>query len=666
MSRIFTIIATVWSVAVIFLAAGCRKEIKRETGPVRELAPRVLSSTSTAPPSFTEDIGFYITGENDHAVYPGTSAGILSYVSGSWKASPGTYVNGTPGRLYAWYPSDLILSPDNSGGNHTVPVSVPAEQTSAGTGAVTDYLYGAGSGDAASTEPIVVSSRLSPTVYMQHALAQVVFTVQGDRRDPGINDYVKSITLSASGNQFLSGDGSLNVRTGGISGLTGTQTLTFYPETPAQIGGTGAPVTVAEGLVAPLASAPAVTLTVVLGPEDSDAENRTYTLTSTSINVKWERGRSYLYSLTLGNEISVTQTAVIWGTAESDSGVDFEEQGIGSENELRAFTELWNAHGDQGVDNAEFYKDYGWEENGVFMVKITKDIVITAGQVAVPLGTEDNPLTIPFDGQGWDIGIDVTGTEGGSSSGTLSAPCLIGYTKNDVRNVRIFTFSNSPSGGVQTLELNSETYAGLLAGKVEGNIENCTVELNDMTLSCNMTGTESYFGGLVGYCTGTIRNSAVYAPMGSTLTLEAASGNRINMGGLVGGVIMGSGLSNCYVRITGFTGGSGVMNVDAGVLVKDDEGYSDIQACHYFSDYTFSKLSDVSLPVSGAEPRTDFTGLCDELNSLAQSEGWEQWTEETGDTGTAVERVRLFKYRDRGEDAGTTACTLKRAGGHGL
>lgn len=647
-------------IAVALLAAGCSGEPTggMEAKHDRALIPAVYVSRSAA---FSHDsVGFFLTGETSYTAYPGAPAngGVLIKANGVWKANPTTGITDMAGRLYAWYPSDLALTPDAAAGNHTVPVAVSASQTSMGDAwqSATDYLYGSGSETVGSAAPVAAGGTVSDvTIYMQHAMAQVIFNVQYESRDASDNNYVKKITLSAPDAPFFAGDGDMSVADGTLAGLDKVASLSFAPVAGNEQAVGEEPVTVASGLVAPLDDVPAVTVTVVMGLRGNDAADRTYTLASSAVNVKWERGRRYIYNIRLGNSVSVSHTAVAWNEVQSGTQVSTVERGIGSAAELAAFAQKWKENGDKGTENAEFYKDYGWEEidgsgNKTFTIKLIKSFsvvaVINNDVLWQPVGTSETPLNIPFDGQGWTINIDLTGIGGattpiGRLEGTYVG--IIGYTKKDIRNVCVV--STGLSGNVlPTIQYSSAQYGGVLAGRVDGNIVNCTVECGNITLSNTVVNSANamYFGGMVGYCGGVIRNSAVFPSRGRSLSIgfsKASAGSCV--GGLAGRVE--GGVNNCYAHVTSFYNNASSVKPVAGILAGAYSGA--MSNSHYISGYTLKNCTE-SAVVGTAH--TDYSGIAGALNTVAAANSWEQWTEKVTVSGTSqlVDNVHLFEYRE--------------------
>lgn len=287
-------------------------------------------------------IGIYLAAA-DGSLYPGSNAGGATFKkadSGTkWTSTPSTYVSLAQATVYAWAPAETSLKSDGgsgSGGNSgsgsggssggssstvlpALSVSVPAGQTFDGGNtygcSTADYLYGSGSATVGSATVVTANSLSpSPTLYLQHALSQVVFRIQNanDRTPDPTYDYVKKIKLTAAGSATpfycttASGSGSagtMSLTDGALSGLDAVGEISFTPSARPQQVGTSGPVTVAYGLVAPKAEAASgtqVTLTLTLGEQSSDVTERDLTLSTDAFNPAWQKGYRYVYTLTLG------------------------------------------------------------------------------------------------------------------------------------------------------------------------------------------------------------------------------------------------------------------------------------------------------------------------------------------------------------------------------
>ena len=372
----------------------------------------------------------------------------------------------------------------------------------------------------------------------------------------------------------------------------------------------------------------------------------------------WTQKGSVNYQLSMKKDGTMTATVADneW-TSGSGGDMSGKEKGIGTVAEWIAFAKLWNENGlptqlDGVTPDYTIYENYGWYEmegaNRVFTIKLTSPFMLTGvgeSEFYEPVGTDSRPLTLPIDGQGWEIGIDLQNNSQlvrGEYSG------IVGYTKSGISNLRVVTIpGNSASTGYR-IESAEAIYAGVLAGRVEGDILNCSVELVKTTmLNSNTSTTDAmYLGGLVGYCGGNILNSAVYegldAAFASNVSFSKASTGS-GIGGLAGGVASGKTVSNCYVQLSQLSKQDG-ETLAAGWLVGSKVGVS-FNSCHYKSGGT---ATDCTPDDSSTEivSFTDFTGLCDLLNAeVTGHAGWASWKEVKNAAGDAVEQVALDLYR---------------------
>ena len=634
-----------------------------------------------------EGIGLCITKGIGYEAYPGrtntrytfkTDGTGLYEGDGSNSTSTTFYLTGEDAHIQAFYPNSAV-TPTNSGNGYTIPVTIPAQQmftTTDGTSTPSceaiDYLYGSASNNVGDATPITTNAmQASPTnIYLHHALAKVMFTLQCDaNRTPNTEyDCVKSIEISASsGTPFLTGTtGTMQINTGTLTGLTSTDKITFKPQadgTPIAIGTSGSPATVACGLVAPLGSAPTndITLTIKLGKGGETTYDRTYTATSPAFKVKWEAGYCYTYKLVLGNTLTVDQVATSWtNTPETDiPAVTPKEHGISDANELMAFATLWNNNGltqKNGAPDYSPYEPYGWYEKdsegkSTFSIKLTASFIVTKeGTEWIPIGIEDKPLLIPFDGQGWQITFDLSGGKQTISSSYIYAG-LIGYTKADIRNVRL-SAGNANNTEYAYLESTDATCTGVLVGKSEADITNCSIELSGITMkagnSASSTSDAKYLGGLVGYCTGNISNCAVYQTadtQGRVWFENTTAGSSI--GALVGKTT--GNVSNCYTYIHTLENSrndSGTpASVTAGWIAGAKETTSVYSNCYFISGGTAP--DGTSGAETGVTQQASLTGLCASLNAEVDNHPhWTLWTEKKEEETKPVTGVYLFDYRN--------------------
>lgn len=667
----------------------------------------LVTGLGTAGNGNIDRIGVYVT-DADHAKYLNEYDKRYTYTTTnngqSWTAYAGNnpaagdspaatlYLTNKEATLYAFHPTTNVAVTDgNISANHTVPVTIPASQTFVGGSdwecSATDYLYGTSTPSATSSNTPITAHNLAaaPHIYMQHAMAKVIFNIEYEQGASKDNDYVWSIELKdENNNSFLhseegTGTGTMNIKTGTLSSLTGTNALTFTASSNPQRIGRLSATTVAFGLVAPLTDDPSkVTLTVKLGTEtavDTD-EKKFLTLSSDKapdLKVQWQSGYCYIYNLKLSTDLSVKRISAGWEGVKDDIPiVTPKEKGISSASELIEFAKLWNDNGAPTNDDYKIYEDYGWYEkdnngNEIFTIKLTSSFKIeTAKDGWMPIGTEAHPLTIPFDGQGWQVIFDMVGKGQTVPSGVKYAG-LIGYTTSNVKNVRVLTtVSGEVTSETNFMDAGAAPYAGILAARVDGDITNCTVEMQGtaiksspnassaVTLDASTTAT--YVGGMVGNCGGNISNSAVYLYEGTTpnITIAGVTDVTSYMGGLAGH-IKGK-MSNCYTRITTLENSntSASSTVTAGLLAGA-LGTGDASSTGFTNCYTYGgevKGCDTTTTGTGITAITSFTSvdtgssLCTLLNDqLNDHPSWSTWTEKKDGTG-AVTSVYLFNYRN--------------------
>ncbi|WP_195341382.1 MULTISPECIES: fimbrillin family protein [Bacteroides] len=354
MTRPFTFLL-LWSVALFF--GACSGEDSSATDgdrvPLRPgihagatlVSSRTLVNGIGTGADRINSIGIYLA-VPDGSLYPGSSATGATFTKGSgnsWSSTPPTYVSLRTARLHAWSPATVTLTAGSGTTLSTLPVTLPEGQTFDGANdygcSVHDYLYGSATSTQGSAEPITANSQnATPAIYLQHALAQLVFRIQNatDRPADAVYDYVKSVHLTAEGGAtpFLTGtSGAMALSDGTLSGLSASGKLTFTPSAnPQKIGTTGA-VTVAYGLVAPktaAASSARVTLTLRLGEAGlgNTATERELTLTTDVFNQAWNRGNQYIYTLTLGKRgLTLQDAAILPWNAETPVDQDMEPIG---------------------------------------------------------------------------------------------------------------------------------------------------------------------------------------------------------------------------------------------------------------------------------------------------------------------------------------------------
>lgn len=249
----------------------------------------------------------------------------------SWAGAPAVNLYNLQARVFAFSPSDATFNPSTTSDEHTIEVTIPTDMTFNGENSwqcnTVDYLYGSGSSDIGSKTSITASNAegaFSPTIHLQHALAQIVFKLQSasGRLVDNDYDYVKKITLNAASNIFAatanSATTTMKLKEGTLGVTAGTGVLSFTPApttTAVKCGENGTPAIVGYGLVAPLASKPTdVSLTIVLGKTTDTANERHLIVKAANFQqMQWERGYRYTYSLILSDRAIVVEDITIDG-----------------------------------------------------------------------------------------------------------------------------------------------------------------------------------------------------------------------------------------------------------------------------------------------------------------------------------------------------------------
>lgn len=331
---------TLFFASALLLACGCSSPEQPDVPDVPDTSVPLSISVSTCtgtPVSRTivsetgtdagqvDHIGVFLAAEDGYSSYADAaiSSAVFTLQSDkSWKPSHEVNLQSKTASLYAWYPAkdkdgnlQLATTADKDKATRTIPIEVSATQTFDGASATAcsqaDYLYGLDKEKAAGTPTVIqvnnATGNTSPTIYLYHALSQVVFTIEykATRLPDAEYDYVKSISLS--GGSFRAGTGTMQLNDGTLAFTDASNaTLTFAIEKgkdPKLPGNTGNPVAVAYGLVAPGTpgsnSAP-VTVNLVLGQKGDDTNNRTLSATTTTwFSTPWEPGKIYTYHLLL-------------------------------------------------------------------------------------------------------------------------------------------------------------------------------------------------------------------------------------------------------------------------------------------------------------------------------------------------------------------------------
>lgn len=332
----------------LLLGASCAREADMELpGDTALLRPQFILAEENSTRSIVtgtssgtsngqiNSVGMYITKQSDGTAYPDidTNPLVYTYSESKWSTKTEIKISNETANIYAFSPSILQVTNQAAAGEHSVPVSIPQEQTFNAANSWecsgTDYLYGSKNSTVGDEEIVTATNQsIDPSVYLKHAQAQVIFKIQNaaDRPADEQYDYIKSIKISsANGNPFFSGTGTMWLKDGKLNSLTATNELIFSPKsgtTPAKVGPTGSPATVGYGLVAPLASDPSsVSFTIQLGRSEGPEISRELTLSTEALNVKWEKGHRYTYNLELGKTaLKIASAVEIGGWTPADGG----------------------------------------------------------------------------------------------------------------------------------------------------------------------------------------------------------------------------------------------------------------------------------------------------------------------------------------------------------
>lgn len=213
-----------------------------------------------------------------------------------------------------------------------------------------------------------------------------------------------------------------------------------------------------------------------------------------------------------------------------------------------------DGHGNYTVTSADGLKNVAKlvNEEGKTDINITLDTDLTLTGEWTPIGTESQPYTGTFDGNGKTItGLTVTGSDRYTG--------LLGFIKGTVKNV-VLTEINITSG----------TFVGGVAGwSFGGNIENCSV-------SGSVSGSD--VGGVVGY-----QQGGSITGCSSSATVKGTQ----RAGGVAGATNSGATLTACYATGDVTVENDGTNNSHAGGVVGYNGGGT-LTACYATGSVTGS------------------------------------------------------------------------------
>lgn len=280
------VLACLWS--------ACDREAASESMPdahalqVRSVELPESSASRALGATQLNEIGVYAT-NNDHSALVANAKSIYRLQSGTWSSDtpPDIITTTNADYLYAFSPAALAVTNDG-GGNHTVPVSIVADNFTASRQA--DYLY------ADRLEALATSRAVTFT--MNHALAKVSFRVlKSDNVQETVT--LKSIELLSSTSRLQSGtNATMNLNSGILNGLVATSSIV--------LSGSAVLNTIqnqpnVSALVAPMSAKEtrlSFRLTVSVTEAGATSTERSFE-TATVSEVQWKAGYHYVYAITV-------------------------------------------------------------------------------------------------------------------------------------------------------------------------------------------------------------------------------------------------------------------------------------------------------------------------------------------------------------------------------
>lgn len=299
-------------------------------------------------------VNVFVTKKDGSAIYPGTTNGVVTFTKSGADAWEGQVnLHSETARIYAYYPTGITPTL-GSNDTHYIAITPLADQTFDGTNtwdcSAIDYLYGTSASNPNASTAITANNQtnpegLKPSIYLQHALAQVAFTMQTAADRPLTDfDFIKKITIkSTSGNLFATA-ANMQLKDGSLATTTSTNILTFTPTGENDNDGNGSASTalkcganktlapVGYGLVAPLNAEPAtnsITISVLIGKAGSANHDNERELSATLEKpVQWVKGKRYVYPITLTNKAITVGATTITPWDQIDGGNDMKPEGI--------------------------------------------------------------------------------------------------------------------------------------------------------------------------------------------------------------------------------------------------------------------------------------------------------------------------------------------------
>lgn len=301
-------------------------------------------------PNYLQRIGVLVVRADGTTPYEATAPLQVFHcdVNGAWGIKQDTlYLTDNPGTVYAYSVKRNADDTNNTlgaklvGGEPLMYGPILADQTCTPPAAAgeapavlnqEDYLYGVTPGSG--SHPVVNRASNKVSLDMRHFLSKVSFKFMKDDGQPvpDDKDYIKKVTLTATDAPLFmagTGDFTMNMKDGTITGTPRIAVLTFVPNDSKQVDTNAAEFTnllpKMFGLVAPVSNVKG-TITVMLGAAGNTTYDRTYLSATTTFT--WTKGNHYIYTIKMqdaGLQVGKPQVA---GWNETTSSQPIQPDGV--------------------------------------------------------------------------------------------------------------------------------------------------------------------------------------------------------------------------------------------------------------------------------------------------------------------------------------------------
>jgi len=205
-------------VAIMTLGAACSKEEKDLSTSLKvttNIADDNEATRSVITSFSNSTIGVYVDDDSD--IYSPTVNSIANIKTGASTVSPSPaiYIN-SEAKVYAWYPA-TEGELENPTSSSTKAIEV-LDKDNFGAENQIDYLW--------ATPTDVSKSNRRAMLEFNHALSKIVFSIKIGDNFKG-NGVLTKILFASNLTPFLSGNGTMNIADGTISGLTATDSLEY-------------------------------------------------------------------------------------------------------------------------------------------------------------------------------------------------------------------------------------------------------------------------------------------------------------------------------------------------------------------------------------------------------------------------------------------------------